>query len=256
MSTKLYTNTLGEGPDLVLLHGWAIHSGIWAPLLPMLTQHFRVTLVDLPGFGLSAPLPGDYHLPEVTQRIIEAVPSPAIWLGWSLGGLVTLSAAIQYPNALTQAVLVTSSPKFIAAADWPGLSLASLQQFVHNLNQDYHTTLTRFITSQLLQSEHSQELKALVKAAWHGKPPSLTGLLQGFKMIREADLRPELAKITCPALYIFGRSDALVPVAVSEQISQWHPTAEIAVIRRAGHAPFLSHPETFLELVTTHCCRE
>lgn len=249
MSTKLYTNTIGEGPDLVLLHGWAIHSGIWGPLLPQLTQHFRVTLVDLPGFGLSEPLMGDYRLGHITQRIIEAVPSPAIWVGWSLGGMVTLYATINYPAMVAKAVIVTSSPKFIADASWPGLSYSTLQQFAQNLRLDYETTLTQFITSQLLQNEHAHELRYLIKTALQRKAPSLTGLLQGFKIIRDTDLRPELAKIECPVLYIFGRSDALVPIGVSTLIPQWHPTAEVAIIRHAGHAPFLSHPETFLDLV-------
>lgn len=253
MSSKLYVKTIGTGPDLVLLHGWAIHSGIWQSLLPELTQYFRVTLLDLPGFGRSNLPTTDYNLMHLTQQIVAAVPTPAIWLGWSLGGMITLSAAIHYPEQVTKAILVASSPKFIATTDWPGLSSAVLQQFIENLRLDYQTTLTRFLALQLLKSEHAQELAALIKSALQAPPPSLKGLMHSFNIIRETDLRAELAKINCPSLYIYGRSDALVPIAVSQHIHAWHPSADIAVIRHAGHAPFLSHPKEFLSLVNKHC---
>ena len=49
----IHTSTTGQGPDLVLLHGWGISSSIWEPVLPLLKPHFRVTTIDLPGIGKS-----------------------------------------------------------------------------------------------------------------------------------------------------------------------------------------------------------
>ena len=49
----MHIETCGSGPDLVLIHGWAMHGGIFAPLTPLLREHFRVHLVDLPGHGYS-----------------------------------------------------------------------------------------------------------------------------------------------------------------------------------------------------------
>lgn len=253
MSTRLYTQTQGTGPDLILIHGWAIHSGIWQSLLPELTKHFRVTVVDLPGFGQSELLENDYNLLNIVDRIIREVPSPAYWLGWSLGGQVTLTAAIHYPERVLKAIIVTSSPKFIGNKTWPGLSWSILQQFAQNLAFDYETTFARFITSQLLHSEHLHEVKNIIQAALQQRAPSLKALMKGFKIIRETDLRPELIKITCPTLYIYGRSDALVPIAVAGEIAKLHPGAAIEIIKRAGHAPFLSHPEEFMTLVINHC---
>ena len=50
---KLYTETLGAGPDLVLLHGWGLHAGVWESTAAELAKSWRVTLVDLPGHGRS-----------------------------------------------------------------------------------------------------------------------------------------------------------------------------------------------------------
>src|SRR5712671_4767 len=53
-ATVLHVESTGEGPELVLLHGWAMHSGFWGALMPRLAQRFRVHAVDLPGHGYSA----------------------------------------------------------------------------------------------------------------------------------------------------------------------------------------------------------
>ena len=94
MSENLKISTYGQGPDLVLLHGWAMHSGIWGRLVDVLASGFRVNLVDLPGHGVNRHVPLSGDLNEVAELILSAVP-PAIWIGWSLGGLVTLAATLQ-----------------------------------------------------------------------------------------------------------------------------------------------------------------
>jgi len=47
----LHVESTGEGPPLVLLHGWAMHGGLFAPLVPALARRYRVSVVDLPGHG-------------------------------------------------------------------------------------------------------------------------------------------------------------------------------------------------------------
>ena len=59
---------MGRGPPLVLLHGWAMHSGLWAPLLPRLAERYRVHPVDLPGHGHSAPV-APYTLDAVAAAV-------------------------------------------------------------------------------------------------------------------------------------------------------------------------------------------
>lgn len=249
MSAKLYTETLGEGPDLVLLHGWGLHSGIWQTLKPLLATQFRLTLVDLPGCGLSPALETDYTFQTITEKIFEVVPSNATWLGWSLGGLLTLWTAIHQPHYINKAIIVASTPKFMADPQWSGISFGMLQNFAADLKADYQTTLTKFISLQFFNSPHSKELKIMLKAILSRGHPALKSLSGCLKLLSHADLRPDLATISCPTHYIFGRSDILVPMTTAEQIIHWHPSATVAVIRHAGHAPFLSHPEEFVDLI-------
>ena len=52
---SLYRHTRGYGPDLVLVHGWGMNSAVWEPIVPGLSERFRLTIIELPGHGGSAP---------------------------------------------------------------------------------------------------------------------------------------------------------------------------------------------------------
>ncbi|MGH8172439.1 MAG: alpha/beta fold hydrolase, partial [Rhodanobacteraceae bacterium] len=93
----MHIETRGSGPDLVMLHGWAMHGGIFAPFADALAAHFTLHVVDLPGHGFSHDDTGTLDPVECARRIAEAAPR-AIWLGWSLGGLIALRAALDRPD--------------------------------------------------------------------------------------------------------------------------------------------------------------
>ena len=86
---SLHIETSGQGPDLVLLHGWAMHSGIWGSVRDSLAQRFRLHLVDLPGHGLS-PMCEPGTLEHLTGIVADILPENCMLGGWSLGGLVAL----------------------------------------------------------------------------------------------------------------------------------------------------------------------
>jgi len=97
MSGGLHVESVGGGPPLVLLHGWAMHSGIWGPLVARLAKRFRVHAVDLPGHGHSA-LPGPFTLDGALAAASAAFRNerrPLTIVGWSLGGLVAMRWARQ-----------------------------------------------------------------------------------------------------------------------------------------------------------------
>ena len=91
----------GEGPPLLLIHGVGLRAEAWSPMLPILTRHFAVTAVDLPGHGESAILQGglESSLDEFTGRIAQQLPDPSqkvLVMGHSLGALIALDLAIKH----------------------------------------------------------------------------------------------------------------------------------------------------------------
>ncbi|MDU6108671.1 MAG: alpha/beta fold hydrolase [Klebsiella pneumoniae] len=108
---------------LVLLHGWGLNAQVWDCITPQLASHFTLHLVDLPGYGRSGGF-GAMSLEAMAQRVLEQAPPQAVWLGWSLGGLVAsqvverflalqtmgTESARQDARALKQAVLSLPMP--------------------------------------------------------------------------------------------------------------------------------------------------
>ena len=91
---SLHIETLGRGPvPLVLLHGWAMHGGVLSPLVDALADRCTMYVVDLPGHGYSRHCGLPLEPSACAAAIAQATP-PALWLGWSLGGLIALTAAL------------------------------------------------------------------------------------------------------------------------------------------------------------------
>ncbi len=94
----LWWQTVGTGNcHLVLLHGWGLNAEVWNCITGELASQFTLHLVDLPGFGRSRGF-GAMSVEEMAQQVLDAAPQHAIWLGWSLGGLVASQIALTHPE--------------------------------------------------------------------------------------------------------------------------------------------------------------
>jgi pimeloyl-[acyl-carrier protein] methyl ester esterase len=239
----LHTETKGTGPDLVMIHGWGLHGGIWKTLLPQLAPHFRVTVVDLPGHGYST-WQGQAGLPAFVESVLACVPPRAAWLGWSLGGLVALQAAQMRPERVRSLLLLASTPSFVRRDGWPSAMLPSLlDAFADDLEADFERTLGRFLALQVYGSRHAGDvLRQLHADMLRRGQPAAEALRAGLGILRDTDLRAACAAISCPALVLAGEHDTLVPVAAATAAAELFPRSSLQVITGAGHAPFLAAP--------------
>jgi pimeloyl-[acyl-carrier protein] methyl ester esterase len=250
----------GQGPDLLLFHGWAMHSGIFAPVLPALRRHFRVHCIDLPGHGhsIGSSLPLDFE--TVWQFLLPRLGQPAHVMGWSLGGLFALHGAIHHPKHCRSLIMQNASPCFVQRPDWPqGMPAQVFHQFAEDLHGDYERTLQRFFMLEAQGSEHLRaELRLLQKTAFEfGRPdPHVLGV--GLHLLESTDMRSALPELRVPSLWLAGRRDRLVnPLAMQQACAQ--AGGEYACDEHGGHAPFLTHPENTLQALaafteTAHEC--
>lgn len=245
----LFTQTTGNGPDIVLLHGWAMNGDVWEGILPTLNKHFRTTIVDLPGHGRSIDSLANYSLKNITAALAKALPQKAILIGWSLGGMVATQFTLDFPQRVNKLVLVASAPQFVRDHSWPdGTDAEVLDGFADGLKQNYQQTIKRFIAIQAMGSDHArEEQRTLRERVFRHGNPQPAALEGGLNILRYENLRPRLAEIQCPTLLIAGEHDALFRRAAAEKTQALINAAELSVIPGAGHAPFLSHPDAFLD---------
>ncbi|HWQ94324.1 MAG TPA: pimeloyl-ACP methyl ester esterase BioH [Gammaproteobacteria bacterium] len=248
---SLFSETLGNGPDIVLLHGWGLHGGVWEETAAHLANDFRVTCIDLPGHGRSAAIPESYTLQTLAKWILSVAPQQAIWLGWSLGGMLAMQCAATHPERVTKLILVASTPRFTHSADWShGISSEVFEQIAQELEHDAKKTIRRFLALQLRGSERAHEsLTALNHAVFRHGLPATAALRGGLNILRDADLRTHLARISSPALVIAGERDPLIPLQAGDYLAENLPNGKLLTLPKSGHAPFLSHPSEFLRAI-------
>lgn len=251
--TAACTGSAGAtAPDLVLLHGWGMHSVVWDPIVPALLEHYQVTVIDLPGMGRS-PLPGGhYDLDYVIQHLLAVAPARAVWMGWSLGGEIATAIAARHPERVSALLLVASNPSFAQRDDWScAMASQQLQQFRDFYEEDPEGTLIRFLSLQCRGSRRMKEdIRFLQEILYLQGLPAPQALRAGLRLLAELDVRADFQRLSQPVQFLLGANDVLVPEALAPAllalVEGTQRICQITVLAESGHVPFLSEPDAFL----------
>jgi pimeloyl-[acyl-carrier protein] methyl ester esterase len=242
---SLHIEVHGSGAiPLVMIHGWAMHGGVFSPLVEALQEQCTTYLVDLPGHGYSRD--SDLPLrPDICARAIADATPPAAWLGWSMGGLVALSAALNLPEHVRGLAMLCATPRFTSGTDWPyGRDPALVQQLATDLETDYHATIEGFLALEVMGSPDPRgDLRRLRAEVFSRGEPNMRVLQEGIRILDETDLRTRLPTLRAgKSWWTAGRLDRLVhPDAMRWSAETCN--GEFHVVAHAGHAPFLSHAD-------------
>jgi len=249
---NLHLESQGSGAPLLLIHGWGMHSGMWGQVAAQLATSYRVHSVDLPGHGASASCT-PFDLDTLVQQLSGQFDEPLSLCGWSLGGQVALRWAQLHPAQVEKLVLVATTPCFVQQQDWScAMAADTLQDFAASLLQNHAQTLRRFLALQLRGSENERELLLDLRARLFAKgEPDVAALQGGLDILRDTDMRNQLTQIAHSTLVIAGERDTLTPWSASDYMAQALPNARLEVMQGAAHAPFLSHPQIFMQQLTS-----
>ena len=238
----MHIKVMGQGPDLVMLHGWSMHSAVWHDIAEGLAQNFTLHLVDLPGHGQSDWHDDALNLDVVVDNLAKQLPESAYYLGWSLGGLINIAFARQHPERVKKLILLAATPCFVQSDDWTcAMDVSIFNTFAEQLNEDQETTLQRFLLLQARGSQHSREtIKVLTSQLTTEHPPKYEALKAGLALLIDTDLRTAFSDLTCPVKMILGDRDTLIPHDMLNAVKQLKSTVETTLLIGAGHAPFIA----------------
>ncbi len=241
--------------DIALVHGWGLNKAIWHKYaealqkkMPALTFH----LIDIPGYGELADQDSPSCIKELAKACLAQAPEQALWVGWSLGGMIAMQAALldlEEPlSSRVQALqLINATPKFVQSDDWSsGVDIAIFDKFCDELSNDYERTLGMFLLLQAGASKGSRALARDAQAAisQYSNPSKIT-LRRGIECLANVDLRAPLAGLSVPAQVISGALDRVTKPESSRALSQMMGSELVEM--HSGHAPFLTDVEFMLE---------
>jgi pimeloyl-[acyl-carrier protein] methyl ester esterase len=222
---------------LVLLHGWAMHSGMWGNFAQQLSQHYRVTLIDL--------LSHD-NLDSIVEAVItELDDEPFYLLGWSFGGTVALQMTANFPNRIKGLILMAANPCFVAKENWAGMPIETFNTFSENFHVNSTATLQKFLSLQL---QGSPTFLKETKRLFSSKDPA-DNLKISLNLLKISDLRDILKNLTCSVTAILSDNDALIPVEIGEKMQALQPNLELTILKNATHIPFITQPENCLNAI-------
>ena len=239
-------------PVLAFVHGWGQAAQTWHAQADYFAAHHEVRVLSLPGHGGAADLPveawDDFLLAELQD-------TPVVLVGWSLGGMLALRLASRNPQRLSGLVLVSTTPCFRQRPGWEYACADEMfERFQASLEADAPRLLDRFF-ALMLQGDglnRKQYLDVVRHAVDRHRPASPKGLRGGLQLLDQLDLRAEIFDIHVPALVVHGAADAVTPLGAAQFLAERMPAATLRIMQ-SGHAPHLTRPQEFNQLVEEWC---
>ena len=230
MEQRTWRETTGNdrGPLVVLTHGWGATAHMWRPQVDALRRHARVVTWDLRGHGRS-PSPDDpaaYSLDIALADLDDLVTEPAVLVGHSLGGVLSLTYALRNPARVRALGLLSTGPGY--------------------RNPAGRTEWNAMIDRQARALERDGLAKLPAGPDLHGdlhtSPQALAHAIRGFVGQHDSEVIDGLPRISQPALVLVGRKDTQF-LAAADHMAAKLPNATKVVVDDAGHAVNLHQPE-------------
>lgn len=236
----------GSGPAVLLIHGVGLRAEAWVPMLPHLASQFSITLVDLPGHGQSARLPGRPTLADYTDRVAEVLETPTFVVGHSMGALIAMDMAVRYP-ALVSAI--TPLNAIFRRTDAASRAIKERSAALANeACPDPSGTLDRWFGSA-----PQGHMKA-ARDACHNWLTTVdpVGYAQAYRVFADEDGPSDasLAQIACPALFITGQEEPNSTPAMSQALAQHVPQGRAAIVAKARHMMPMTHATEVSDLLS------
>ncbi len=242
----VHYEVFGRGRPVILLHGWLGSWGLWQETMAYLGRTYRTYALDFWGFGESGSKRGSYAVQDFVSLVDQFMDQLGITcaplVGHSMGGTVSLSVAVQYPQRVTK-VVVVGSPIVGSSLAW-ALRMAGRRMIAVLLfNMMWAFRLGMRVASPFIcHDPHFPEMMDHDLSR-----TSLESFLLSIASLRRTDLRPLLSNVTVPSMGMYGDKDVIVDP------KQWQPmqagisTARIERFPKAGHFIMLDEPETFMQ---------
>jgi pimeloyl-ACP methyl ester carboxylesterase len=249
---KIHYSTLGDGPDVLLLHGLGGSSLTWWYLAPQLAAAgFRVIMPDLPGHGHSyRAAHHDHYCEPVIYTIllewIKALPlnDPLFLVGHSFGGLLSLHLSLDRPEQVRAMTLIDplyTSDQFPPGIRWiskrPALILRALSKSPKHL---FPSTIADIPMTGKISPEMRRQIAIDLKRA----DPRLLHLLPTIP-----DMTPRLKEVPTTTQVIWGNRDLTLRPSSFPKLASRLPNATHQKISNTGHQPHLTHPDLVNRLI-------
>jgi len=249
--SRLSTLTMGEGPDILLLHGLGATKASFFEVAAALSRSHRVHALDLPGFGSSSkPAFAAYDAGYFADAVLGAMDAMGIErahiVGNSLGGRVAIEVGLRSPDRVGALGLLCPAVAFVRRGYHPIVRLLRPELGVLPHRFARGTVANQFWGLFADRDQVDPSVADVVVEEFQRIYGSAGARLAFLSAARNVYLErpfgrdgfyPRLAGLEPPALFVWGSHDKLIPAAFARQVDEWLPGAEQIVLEDCGHVP-------------------
>ncbi len=236
----------GRGRPVILLHGWLGSWGLWQDTMSFLGRYYRTYALDFWGFGESGKKRETYAVQDFVSLVDQFMEQLGIenapLVGHSMGGTVSLSVAIKYPQRVNKVVVVGSpivGSSLALPLKWAGYRPIAFMLF--NMMGAFRFGI-KVASPIICRDERFADMmdRDLSRT-------TLESFLLSIASLRRTDLRPMLGQVKVPAMGMYGDRDVIVHPRQWEPMKNGIAHARIERFPAAGHFPMLEEPQNFAE---------
>ena len=256
MSDLIHYHIKGSGRPLVLVHGWAMHAGVWRGFADQLAEHCMTIALDLRGHGDSRSLAGPHTFEKYARDVVAVIKHlglcDAALLGWSMGASVIVKMFVQGYMGTGALVFVSGNPSLVQRGDYEcALAPVVVRRLFKQVQRDYPHGLSNFLNLLCTAQEHELFSKdpAYRAAMDIERCPDREAALSTLACLQTEDLRPHLSRITAPTLIVHGESDEICLSGAGRFMNDSIPGSRLLMLPDTGHMPFISRRERVVEAV-------
>jgi pimeloyl-ACP methyl ester carboxylesterase len=249
-STRLSYRKEGQGPALVLIHGFPENGGLWKQVWPILAVNFTIIVPDLPGTGASD-LTADVSMDSLAQNINEILAkeeiNEAVIVGHSMGGYAALALAEKYPDIVKGLSLVHS----IASADneeKKETRRKSIALIRKGGKEPFIRQMIPNLFSPTFKAGHPSVIEQQVKRGMELEADSMIAFYEA--MIARPDRTNILKNASFPVQFIIGQDDAVIPPGAAVAQSRLSNRNFVSLYTDTGHMSMIENAERLSKDVT------
>ena len=244
---NIYVTDEGQGPAVLLIHGFGASSRSWRAVGPRLVKAgYRVLAVDLPGHGFSDKYAGDYSIKAVGRKVLavlerKGATRPHV-VAHSWGTAVALGMARQAPTKVRSLTLLASFayeeqlPPFMIWARAPGLG-EFLFAFIWDQRLDDRLNYAFYDPDRFAHPAAADEARETFR-----RPGALAAGLAVMRGINFTELQKHYPSLKTPVLIISGKQDRVTRLPAARRLHADLPDSRHLVLPRCGHMPLIEHP--------------
>lgn len=255
MNDRLHFQRHGnlDQPVLLFLHGFLGDCQEFAAIVPQLTDQFCCLCVDLPGHGKTQMgREENYTMPNTAQAIVhllDRLKTPQAYVaGYSMGGRLALYLALHFPDCFPKVILESASPGLKTEAERSARRQRDGNLAVR-LESDFAEFLTEWYEQPLFRSlKQHPHFEALYQQRSQNNPSELAKSLRNLGTGQQPSLWSLLADHQRPLLLLVGEDDRKF-VSINQEMQSLCKTAQIKIVREAGHNIHVEKPRTFVRLI-------